>query len=94
MELKEFSRILKDAVNSGATKALAENYVTPQFLIKAEAYRLYGRSNIDRWIKEGLIDLVTSGDGLNKKIMIKKKLDAIAASSNRITYLPVADRKR
>lgn len=94
MELKELSRILKNAVDVGVEKALAEYYTPSQFIVKAEAYRLHGRSNVDRWIKEELILLTTSEDGLHKKIIRRKDLDAVAASSNRRSYLPVVDRKR
>lgn len=94
MERRELVRLLKNAAMAGAEKALTENIALPEFLGKAEAYRLYGRSNVDRWVSEELIHLVSSSGRINKKIIRRKQLDAVAASSNRITYLPVANRKR
>jgi len=52
---------------------------------KAEAYRMYGRSIIDRWISEGLVTVI------DKRIS-RKQLERLAARSNRQTYLPVAER--
>ena len=52
---------------------------------KTQAYQLYGRSTVDRWISEGLIKV-------NRKKIDRAKLEAVAAASNRRTYLPVADR--
>ncbi|WEA01742.1 hypothetical protein [Mucilaginibacter sp. SJ] len=57
----------------------------PDQCTKAEAYRMHGRSIIDRWIAEGLLNVI------NKRIS-RKQLQRIAARSNRQTYLPVAER--
>ena len=66
-------------------KVVTSTAVRPDFLSKSAAYRIYGRSNVDRWLAECLIK--TS----NKKFD-RVKLEAIAAFSNRNTYLPVAER--
>ncbi|WP_199120331.1 hypothetical protein [Pedobacter sp. ASV28] len=93
MKLKELFNLLKDATEQGANKALGKSrYFQEQHICKAEAYRLFGRGNIDRWIIEGLISLSKSQSG-SRLCLDRKKLEAIAASSNRITYLPVAERQ-
>jgi hypothetical protein len=85
MKITELCTILKIAAKAGAEKALAESGGLPEGITKAEAYRLYGRGNVDRWLQEGLI-LVS-----NKNID-RTKLERIAAASNRRTYLPVTER--
>ncbi|WGQ10775.1 hypothetical protein QG516_03790 [Pedobacter gandavensis] len=55
MKLKDLVHLLKNAAEQGACKALAESGQLQDQLTKAEAYRLYGRGNVDRWISEGLI---------------------------------------
>lgn len=85
MKLKEFSELLRTAVETGVGKTLSKTAVLPETMTKAEAYRLYGRSQVDRWITEGLLST-------HQKRIDREKLEAIAASSNRITYLPVAER--
>ncbi|WP_183580227.1 hypothetical protein HDF18_13320 [Mucilaginibacter sp. X5P1] len=85
MKLKDFAHLLKISVTEGAEKALFNNGDLMARCTKAEAYRHYGRSNVDRWVQEGLIQITN-------KNFDRIKLEQIAASSNRITYLPVADR--
>ena len=85
MKLTELIDLLKNATAEGAGKVLLSSGILCDQLSKTEAYKIYGRSNVDRWLSENLIKIS------NKKID-RLKLEAIAASSNRITYLPVADR--
>lgn len=92
MKLKDLVHLLKNAAEQGTSNALAESGQLQDQLSKAEAYRLYGRGNVDRWISEGLISpTITKGES-SRKCLNRKKLEAVAASSNRITYLPVAER--
>ena len=92
MKLKDLSFILKTATETGAQKALEETAVLQDKLSKSEAYHQYGRSNVDRWILEGLIVPQCANGKLLHKCIDRVKLEATAHSSNRITYLPVADR--
>ena len=85
MKLKEFAHLLKTAVTEGAEKALTQTGGLPCKCTKAEAYRQFGRSDVDRWLQEKLIKI-------SNKQLDRIKLEHIAASSNRITYLPVAER--
>jgi hypothetical protein len=85
MRSNELISILRNAIEQGAEKALAACGALPDRITKAAAYRLYGRTNVDRWLQEGLI-------GINNKFFDRKKLAQVAAASNRITYLPVAER--
>ena len=92
MKLKELSSLFKMAVTAGADKAIAATRPPKDRLTKAEAYRLYGRYNVDRWLSEGLIQLTSVNSSISKKTIDRKKLESIAESSNRVTYLPVAER--
>jgi len=93
MKHSELVRIVQAAVQAGADKALADNDLQKSWLTKADAYRIYGRNNVDRWIREKLIASEHSEGKRHKKIIEKTRLDAVAATSNRVTYLSVADRK-
>jgi hypothetical protein len=85
MKLMDLIDLLKNATVEGAGKVLFSSGILRDHLSKAEAYKIYGRSNVDRRLSENLI-----------KISIKKinrlQLEAIAASGNRMTYLPLAER--
>jgi hypothetical protein len=85
MRLKVLITILKIASADGAEKALTSAGQLSDHLSKARAYSIYGRSNVDRWLRENLIQI-------SDKRINRLKLEAIAAYSNRTTYLPVAER--
>ena len=55
------------------------------YFSKSQAYRLFGRTSVDRWVREKLITT-------HHKKFRRRELEAVAAASNRRTYLPVADR--
>ncbi|EOR95350.1 hypothetical protein ADIARSV_1462 [Arcticibacter svalbardensis MN12-7] len=62
-------------------------------MTKSEAFRLYCRSNVERWIREGLLVPTAGSSSAFRRCMCRIKLEAIAYSSNRISYLPVAEGK-
>src|ERR1700729_2320807 len=92
MELKQLTQTLRNSAEAGVNNALSTSGELPGLLSKAQAYTLYGRSNVDRWINEGLINASHSKGNSSKQFIDKTKLEQVAASSNRITYLPVAER--
>ncbi len=85
MKLKELIVVLRIASERSAGLVLFAKANLKDNFSKSQAYKIYGRSNVDRWMGEGLISL--SNNKINRD-----KLEAIAASSNRVTYLPVAER--
>jgi len=88
----ELTRIFLESVTGGTAKALSETGSQNAMVSKAEAYRLYGRSQVDRWISEGLFKPLKGQIYISKSGIDREKLEAIAAASNRGTYLPVSDR--
>lgn len=86
MERSELTQLLTRTAAAGATKALALCENQPDAITKSQAYRLYGRSDVDRWLNEKL--LIPNA----KNRLDKAALARIAAGSNRSTYLPVAER--
>ena len=85
MKLKEFSFLLKDAVIDGTDKTLMASGQLPDTLTKAQAFRLHGRSNVERWISEGLINPVKQRGNSSKKFIDRLKLESVARASNRTT---------
>ena len=92
MKLKDLTLILKNATEYGVQKALDKSGVLQDALSKSEAYHQFGRATIDRWIQEGLLIPQSANGKILHKCIDRVKLEAIAHSSNRITYLPVAER--
>lgn len=52
----QLSELLKDAAELGAQRALSGAGILKPNLKKSEAYTIYGRSIVDRWIRERLIN--------------------------------------
>jgi hypothetical protein len=51
----ECQLLLQAGAELGALIALIKTGQLKPYITKAEAYRLYGRKNIDRWLDEGLL---------------------------------------
>lgn len=90
MRTKELSIFLRNAVENGASTVLMETNVVPELITKSQAYRLYGRCNVDRWILEGILKAISNKT--TQILLDHAQLEVIAASSNRITYLQVVER--
>lgn len=85
MKSNELIGLFTAAAVAGANEVLATERVLPELISKSEACRRYGRTCVDRWITEGLI--TPQGTKISRVA-----LEAISAASNRLTYLPVAER--
>lgn len=86
------SQLLRDAAAEGARKVLQEAGLPKAWVSKSEAYRQYGRYQVDRWIAEGLFAPKRGRVFITASKIDRERLEAIAAASNRNTYLPVAER--
>ncbi len=86
LTLDELSKIIADASELGAKRALISTGALKAFLSASQAYKIYGRSNVDRWIKEGLISPQKDGDKNTAVRLDRMLLESIAASSNRISF--------
>jgi hypothetical protein len=82
MILKDFSFLFRDAVTGGTDKELMASGQLPDTLTRAQAFRLYTRGNVERWISEGLIHPVSMGGSGKKKFIDRLKLEAVARVSN------------
>ena len=51
----QLEKIIKITAELGAVIALIRTGKLKPYLKKSEAFRLYGRSNVEHWIEEGLI---------------------------------------
>jgi hypothetical protein len=92
MKQAELTRMFLESVTGGTAKVLSETSMQTAVVSKVDAYRLYGRSQVDRWISEGLLKPSKGQIYISKSGIDRAKLEAIAATSNRRTYLPVSDR--
>ena len=93
LDLLTLKQLLQDAAELGGMKALTGAGVLKPYLSQSEAGRIYGRANVERWIKERLIIPIKDGPASAKVRLDRVKLEAIAKSSNRPFYLNSIERK-
>jgi len=84
MKTEEIIHLLKKSALAGADRHIPK-HASPRSINKATAYRIYGRTNVDRWIAESLIQP-------KGKLLDSGQLAKIADASNRVTYMAVQER--
>lgn len=93
IEKYELQRMLNDAAEFGAKKALMDLGLSKPFLSLNRACKVYGNGRVNRWIKEGLIQKHKDGNTTSTIRLDRMQLDILARSSNRNTYLSNAELK-
>jgi hypothetical protein len=70
MTTKDFTNILsalyehvKVASEEGTKKALAEAGLLRTWINQSEAFQVYGRTNVKKWVNAGLVDASREGKG-------------------------------
>jgi len=83
---------LIEAAEIGAGKALKEAGLRKPSLKMSEANRLYGRSIVARWIKEGLIKPLKDGEATASLKIDRLQIEEVAKSANRSSFLTTNER--
>lgn len=83
----EYMNALIDAANIGALKALEMVGASKPYLKLREAFRLYGRRIVKRWIDEGLIHTIKDGDKNSSVRISRVEIEAVSMACNRATYI-------
>ena len=89
MEISEhqLQKIVSSAAEIGASYALSRTGKTKPYLKKAEAFRLYGRKHVERWIEEGLITPRKDGDHSAAWRIERLEIEALAKAMDLLRYL-------
>lgn len=93
VSLTHFHAMLLEAAEISAMKVLIELGHLKPYISKSEAYKMYGRANVDRWVQEGLVNLIKDEDHGAKIRISRIEIEATAKASNRITYRSVLKRR-
>ena len=93
MSMTDLRALMVETGEVAANSALSKAGLLKPHLSKQEAYRLHGQSLVDRWIKEGLLNLCRDGSGSAKWRINRLELDSVARASNRHTFLTTDERK-
>lgn len=86
LDSRALGTLLQDAAALGSESTLVELGILKAHLSQSEAFRTYGRANVERWIKEGLIEPIKDGPHSAKVRLDRVKLKAIANTANRAFY--------
>jgi hypothetical protein len=96
MEIESFQlrQMLRDAVEHGITAYRVEIGLEKPYLSLRGANKIYGKANVDKWIKNGIVH--PNKDGLkNCKIRISRiELDLVSKTSNSICDGPTNNQTR
>ncbi|WP_345949020.1 hypothetical protein ABDD95_19420 [Mucilaginibacter sp. PAMB04274] len=79
--------MLEHAAEMGAKNALIQFGHLKPYLKKSEAYRLFGRKNVEYWIKAGLVTPRKDGDCSATWRLERMELEAIAKVESLLIYL-------
>jgi hypothetical protein len=83
----QLGMLLRDAAEMGAKLALTKAGKIKPYMSKAEAYRLYGRKNIERWIDQGLITPRKDGNQSAPWRIERIEAEAIRKSVDAMLYI-------
>jgi hypothetical protein len=79
--------IIRGSAEMGAVIALTKAGKLKPYLKKSEAFRKYGRANIERWIDDGLITIRKDGDHSAVWRIDRIEVEAIARSIELLRYI-------
>lgn len=88
--ISKLSNLFKESVLKGVHDVIKEEDLFADQISKNDAYKMYGRSNVDRWLKEKLICISPVG---NKGKIDRQEFEQLASRSNRFLYISAVERK-
>ncbi len=86
LELFELRKLLTDQGEIAARNVLISLGLTKPTLSAKEAYTLYGRKTVERWVREGLITPHKDGPKNSAVRYAAIELEVLSKSSNRLSY--------
>lgn len=77
---------IKSAYSAGFRKCMELNGDIKPFLSLKQAHEMYGRKTVERWINEGLVDLIKDGPNNCKCRINREQIEMVANASNRNSW--------
>jgi hypothetical protein len=79
--------IVRESAEMGAIQALIKAGKLKPYLKKSEAFRKYGRANIEQWAERGLITIRKDGDHSAPWRIDRIEVEAIVRSIGLLQYI-------
>jgi hypothetical protein len=87
INIHTLEKLLAEAAEMGARDALSRIGKLRPYLKKSEAFRLYGRRNVEHWIMEGLVTARKDGGHSASWRIERLEIDAVNKAKNLIRFL-------
>lgn len=86
------ARVLGTLAKLTATEMLTMSGSLKPFISKSEAYRMYGRGKVDKWISEGHLSIGQDEVGTSSKMRINRnEIEALAQADDLVQYQIMKD---
>ena len=83
---RDFIWQLRAAYECGYRKCAEQLGHLKPYISLNEAYRTYGRATVDRWVKEGLVEIIKDGTNSSKCRIHRETIEIVASMSNRESW--------
>ncbi len=86
LDARQIRILMQDSMELGVKKTLVELGLLTPYLSKQQAYKMYGRAQVDRWLKEKLIGKIKDGTNTSSMRLSRMELEMVAKTSNRMSW--------
>jgi hypothetical protein len=86
LELFELRKLFADAAELGAKQLSIKAGLTSPVISASNAYEIYGRKTVERWVKDGLIERIKHGERNSSVNFDAMALEVLSKSSDRLRY--------
>jgi hypothetical protein len=87
MEQVVLTRVVEAAARLGAIHAFVRSGTLKPYMKRAEAFRLYGRKYVERWIAQGLITPRKDGNHSAAWRIDRLEIEALAVATSLLRYI-------
>lgn len=86
------AKVLGSLAKLTATEMLTMSGGLKPYISKSEAYRMYGRGKVDKWISEGHLSISQDESGTSSKMRINRsEIDALAQADDLVHFQIMKD---
>ncbi|QQT26852.1 hypothetical protein [Sphingobacterium spiritivorum] len=81
------AKVLRSMAKLTATEMLTMTGGLKSYISKAEAYKMYGRGKVDKWIADGHLSISQDEVGTSSKMRINRgEIEALAEADDLLSY--------
>lgn len=84
---QQLEKLMEFAVEIGVLAAYCSDGSVRPYLKKSEAFELYGRKNVEKWIEEGLVSIQKDGDYSASLRINRLEIEIVSKAKEMSRYL-------